>query len=71
MGKADGGEEGHILKGPAQSKLHASPHPNPIPASVTARPPTSGSVTNRAPGSEASAGPWRLQPRHCVMWSVV
>ena len=54
----------------AHPELRSSPHPNPRPASAAARPPTSGSGANRAPGSEASAGPWRLQPRHCVMWSV-
>ena len=53
-----------------KNPVHSSPRPNPSPTSTQARPPTSGSVTNRAPGSEASAGPWRLQARHCVMWSV-
>ncbi|TMS03791.1 Zinc finger SWIM domain-containing protein 6 [Larimichthys crocea] len=61
---------GAYPEGPCPVKLHSSPHPNPSPALVLSRPPTSGSVSNRAPGSEASAGPWRLQPRHCVMWSV-
>lgn len=64
-------EEGGGTSCRAQPSKNFTPVPTQTPALPgPARPPTSGPVTNRAPGSEASAGPWRLLPRHCVMWSV-